>query len=147
MITQSIARLQYLCDTIPDLLLQIGEPAFSAQPAGKWSPKQIIGHLIDSATNNHHRFIRGQFEDTPLITYDPDKWNDKGYYQQMDGKALISFWAAYNRHLLTLLKHIPADQLNNQVNTGGGVCHTLEFVINDYVVHLEHHLHEVLVYQ
>jgi hypothetical protein len=53
------------------LLNAIEEPAFSLkQSPARWSQKEIIGHLIDSATNNHHRFVRGQFEDSPVIAYD-----------------------------------------------------------------------------
>lgn len=60
MIEKSIARLQFLCDTIPDLLTEIDELTFNEKILPeKWSKKEIIGHLIDSATNNHHRFVRG----------------------------------------------------------------------------------------
>lgn len=74
MIETSIARLQILCDTIPDLLLNIDEIIFSEKPSNnKWSKKEIIGHLIDSAANNHQRFVRAQFEDLPSIAYDQNK--------------------------------------------------------------------------
>ena len=70
----AIKRLEFLCVIIPPLLNEMGEPAFSLKPAAnKWSPKEIIGHLIDSATNNHQRFVRVQFEDTPAIVYDQGK--------------------------------------------------------------------------
>jgi hypothetical protein len=81
MINNSITRLAHLCEIIPPLLFAIGEPAFSSKPApGKWSKKQIIGHLIDSATNNHQRFVRAQFETRPRIYYDQNKWNEYSYY-------------------------------------------------------------------
>lgn len=146
--TSSINRLQYLCDTIPALLYAISDEDLSQPIApGKWSRKQVIGHLIDSATNNHQRFVRGQFEDTPYISYDADNWVDHGYYQQMPGKQLINFWEAYNRQLLLLAMHIPAHLFSRTVNTGDELPHTLQWIIEDYVVHLEHHLEEIVDYQ
>ncbi len=105
-----------------------------------------MGHLIDSATNNHQRFIRGQFEQAPRIRYDQDKWNAAGFYQQMESKHIISFWTAYNRHLIELIKRIPEDKLMNKVDSGAEAYLTLEFLINDYVTHLEHHLKQVVDY-
>ena len=68
MITESIKRLQYLCEEIPVLLSIIPEQDFTHKSAPeKWSKKEILGHLIDSATNNHQRFIRAQFENVPSI--------------------------------------------------------------------------------
>ena len=145
--TRSIERLRRLCEIIPPLLEQISDPEFLSKPSPeKWSKKEIIGHLIDSATNNHHRFVRGQFEKIPLITYDQNNWNQYGYYQQMESGRLISFWTAYNKHLLELIKRIPADKLSNTVDTGGDKSLSLEFLINDYVSHLEHHLRQVVTY-
>lgn len=146
MLQSSIFRLEYLIQTIPDLLLEIDERAFSLQPApNKWSKKQIIGHLIDSATNNHHRFVRGQFEDEPEIRYDQDKWNACGFYQDMDGKQLIAFWTVYNKQLLEIVKRIPESHLSRKVRVGDNL-HTLEFLIIDYVRHMEHHLKQVVSY-
>src|SRR4051812_6161898 len=101
MIRESVERLRYLCDTIPPLLKALDEEDFCRKPAPeKWSKKEIIGHLIDSAANNHHRFIRGQFEAVPIIRYDADAWNDHGYYNQIDSAQIISFWTSYNKQLL-----------------------------------------------
>src|SRR6478752_1404587 len=103
MIEQSIQRLALLCETIPPLLHEIGDPEFSSKPSPrKWSKKETIGHLIDSATNNHHRFIRGQYEDIPYVNYDTDAWNSCGHYDQIDGGQIISFWTLYNKQLLAL---------------------------------------------
>ena len=147
MIEKSIERLQFLCDTIPHVLYEIDEQHFSSKPIpGKWSKKEIIGHLIDSATNNHHRFVRGQFEETPRITYDQNKWNESNYYDKIDGKQIISFWAAYNKQLLELFKQIPKEKLNNKVNSSGEDTYTIGYLIMDYVRHLEHHLQQVVSY-
>lgn len=147
MIEFAIKRLEYLCDIIPQLLTEIDEQTFSVKPnPNKWSKKEIIGHLIDSATNNHQRFVRGQFEDVPKIVYDQNKWNEFNFYQKMDGQQLISFWTIYNRQIAELIKNIPEENLNKECKSGDDKNLTLDFLINDYVEHLEHHLRQVVTY-
>jgi len=146
MIEQAIQRLEFLCNTIPPLLHTLDETTVSVKPApAKWSKKEIIGHLIDSATNNHQRFIRGQFEDVPLITYNQDNWNTYSHHQRIKTSQLIAFWEGYNRQLLAIISHIPSEHLSRQVNTGQ-MAYSLEFLINDYVEHLEHHLQQLVSY-
>src|SRR6218665_77449 len=140
MISISVQRLEYLCDSIPPLLSAIPEEQFSAKSAvGKWSKKEILGHLIDSATNNHQRFVRVQFEDVPFIRYDQDNWNACSRYNSMSSEHLIRFWTVYNLHLAALVRLIPQEQLNRQCNTGGEKNVSLGWLIGDYVQHLEYH--------
>jgi hypothetical protein len=147
MINDAAGRLQYLTEIIPPLLHAIDDAEFSAKPAlNKWSKKEIIGHLIDSASNNHHRFIRGQFENIPSINYNQDKWNESGHYQKINKDLLIKLWAAYNEFLCQLISLIPVQKLQSEVNTGDNKICTIEFLIHDYVVHLEHHLRQVASY-
>lgn len=146
-IQQSIQRLHHLCETIPPLLLAIDETEFSRKPAPeKWSKKEILGHLIDSAANNHQRFVRVQFENAPLIKYDQDNWNKFSYHQNISGKQVISFWAAHNQYLAEILKHIPVGALSRECNWGQAQNVSLEHVINDYVVHMEYHLKQIVNY-
>lgn len=151
MIQNAIHRLQEICDTIPPLLLAIDGDELSAKPSpDKWSKKQIIGHLIDSAANNHHRFVRGQFEDIPHIVYNPDDWNNHGYYCNIDSHQLITFWESYNRQLLALMQHIPPHLLSRRVDTNfassddNSLAPTIAYLIEDYVVHMEHHLRQII---
>ncbi|RAJ22220.1 DinB family protein [Pedobacter cryoconitis] len=147
MIVQSIQRLQYLCNTIPPLLNEIDDHIFSLKPAAaQWSKKEIIGHLIDSAAANHQRFVRAQFEDIPKITYDQNNCNIFSYYQQIDREQVISFWTAYNKQILALIKLIPEAALHRECLTGGEQSVTLAFLFDDYVQHLEHHLKQVVSY-
>lgn len=146
MINKAILRLEYLCTTIPQLLIAIDEQTFSEKPQpDKWSKKQIIGHLIDSATNNHQRFVRTQFEVLPVIRYDQNKWNEYNFYNDINAKQIISFWISYNLHLLELIKHISINNLKKKCIVGTDKF-TLEFLITDYVEHLEHHLRQVVTY-
>lgn len=144
--TTSIKRLQFLCDTLPDLMNQMDDASFSKKDdQNKWSKKEILGHLIDSATNNHQRFIRAQFEHNPEIVYDQVNWNRFSYYQQMNSRELIQFWLSYNKHLISLIKNMPKESLTRTCSVAGDLL-TLEFLIKDYVVHLEHHLKQITRY-
>jgi hypothetical protein len=146
MIEKAINKLQILCNTIPNLLIEIDEKVFCEKPnPNKWSKKEIVGHLIDSATNNHHRFVRGQFEEKPMISYDQNKWNEYSFYQKISTPQIISFWTIYNKQLLELIQHISEENLQRECKVGDKFL-TLEFLINDYVEHLEHHLQQVLSY-
>jgi hypothetical protein len=148
MINSSIERLNYLIGIIPGLLSKISEKEFSSKPGpDNWSKKEILGHLIDSATNNHQRFVRIQFEDVPVISYDQNLWNAHSYYHEMDKKPLIHFWEVYNRHLAEIVKRIPVEKLSRHSKTARDrEPVTLEFLFVDYISHLEHHLKQMVEY-
>lgn len=147
MIEESIKRLEYLCSTIPDLLYKMDDKLFSEKPIPeKWSKKEILGHLIDSATNNHQRFVRGQFEEIPTIIYDQNNWNKYNFYQQIDKNQVIEFWKIYNKQLLELIKRIPSENLWKECKTNEVNNYTIEFLIIDYVEHLEYHLKQIVNY-
>jgi hypothetical protein len=148
MLEQTINRLRYLSDIIPDLLTAIPEEDFSFKPSeSKWSKKEILGHLIDSATNNHQRFVRVQFENTPFITYNQDGWNNNSYHNKMDSEHLIKFWELYNRYLIELISLIPDEKLTRECNIGKERNVTLQWLIDDYLRHLEHHLKQLVNYK
>ena len=146
MINQALAQLTFIVEKAPSMLTQISEEKMSEKPApNKWSKKEVIGHLIDSATNNHHRFVRGQFEAIPEIRYDQNGWNKYSFYQQIDSKQIILFWTIYNSQLIELIKRIPTDNLKRKVKVGDNLL-TIEYLIIDYVEHLEHHLKQAIDY-
>lgn len=147
MLIQTIHRLQYLCDILPGLLRKISEQDFSHKPSPeKWSKKEILGHLIDSAANNHQRFLRVQFEDAPHIVYDQVNWNRYSHHQSMNTEHLISFWEIYNRHLLTIIQAIPPENVQRMCKINAPEPVTLQWVIEDYVRHMEHHLRQLVAY-
>lgn len=143
---EAITRLSYIVDVIPGILAEVGEEKMSAKPLpDKWSKKEVLGHLIDSATNNHQRFVRGQFELDPEIRYDQNKWNEFNFYQEIDSHQIISFWLQYNKQLIEIIRRIPAENLTRQVRIGDTLF-TLSFLVVDYVAHLEHHLKQIVDY-
>lgn len=112
---------------------------------GKWSKKELIGHLIDSAANNHHRFVKAQFTARLLITrYDQEAWVKYQDYGNESWAHLVQFWKSYNLHLLHIASRIPEEKRSTvcQLEDSDGV--TLGFLVEDYVAHLKHHLKQIL---
>ena len=136
-------KLIVLCDTVPDKLRRISDTDFSNKPfPDKWSKKELVGHLIDSAANNHQRFVRTQFE-TPAIFYEQDLWVSVQQYQKENIENLISLWEHYNRHLAHIIKNVPDNYLAKTTTGRDGKAYTLLFIIEDYISHLEHHLKQI----
>lgn len=144
-IQQHIDRLRYICQTVPARIAGIPEEILEHKTKPeKWSKKEILGHLIDSASNNHQRFIRIQFEDNPVIYYDQDKWNQASRYNDMNTEHLLTFWALYNRHLLEIIERIPEAHLQRTGTARNSHSATLAWYIADYVAHMEHHLSQII---
>lgn len=119
--------------------------ASNAGPDGHWSKKQILGHLLDSAANNHHRFVRGLIQSTVAMPgYEQNLWAAAGRYQERPWTELVAWWSAYNRHLLHMMEAVPADRLATECRIGDGEAVTLEFLMVDYVDHLKHHLGQIV---
>jgi hypothetical protein len=138
-------KLNYLINIAPSLILAKNNEDFKNKPSpNKWSKQEVLGHLIDSATNNHQRFIRSQFEETPIIPYNQNEWNNRCFYNKFPNTQLVTFWKSYNEQILSLLRLIPEDNLIKKCNTGGNENFTVKFLFDDYVNHLEYHLKQII---
>ncbi len=121
----------------------------------EWSAKETIGHLIDSAANNHQRFVRAQFTDELIFPgYEQDQWVSSQNYRNESWSELIQLWSSYNLHLVHVASAIPEEVLTkprsrhtldqiafNLVNKNDPA--TLEYLIRDYLDHLRHHLDQI----
>jgi len=126
-------------------LLAISEEA-AGKPAGpeKWSRKEILGHLIDSASNNHQRFVRLQSEELLVMpSYQQNHWVGAQNYNGREWIELVEFWLAYNRHLAHVIRHVDA-RAAGHIWRAPGKDYRLEFLIEDYLSHLRHHLAQIL---
>jgi DinB family protein len=149
--------LQSTVERAAPALLAISEVDSARRPApGKWSPREIIGHLIDSASNNHQRFVRAQFQDDLIFAgYDQDVWVAAQKYQDESWRDLVTLWRAFNLHLAHVMDLVPEatrSRLHHRHNldvlawqpVAAGAPTTLEFFMADYVGHLKHHLSQIL---
>jgi len=111
----------------------------------KWSKKELLGHLIDSASNNLRRLIVAQYEQGTKIVYDQDKWVSYQGYQEMSIDHVITLWDLLNRQLALVISRIPQNKLDNTCDTGLGKAevHSLVYFIEEYIVHLKYHLKQV----
>ena len=123
--------------------------------ADGWSRIEVIGHLIDSAANNHQRFVHAQFtDDLVFADYEQDQWVSTQKYRDESWPDVIDLWSSYNLHLLHVVSVIPEDVLTKMraQHTLDEIAFkdldknepaTLEFLIRDYVDHLHHHLNQI----
>jgi hypothetical protein len=111
----------------------------------KWSKKEILGHLIDSTSNNHQRIVRALYNVADKFpAYDQNEWVRIQKCNDMNWDDLIEFWSIYNNYLSVIIALIPESAMNNPCNIGKEELATLEFVINDYMRHLKHHLEQII---
>ena len=107
--------------------------------AGKWSAKQVMGHLTDSAVNNLGRIVRMQLEpNTHLPGYDQASWVRVQDYETRDWPEVLGLWFALNEHIVWTIAHVDKNALTNRAVVAGGMV-TLGFLIEDYVAHMQHH--------
>jgi len=152
-----VAELLAIVDQTTPSLLAIDDDASRRKPApGKWSPREIVGHLIDSASNNHQRFVRAPLQDHLIFAgYDQDAWVALQKYQDAPWRDLVELWAGFNRHLARVMASVPEairmkpiarhnfDQVAFKPVPASEPA-TLDYFMQDYVGHLKHHLRQIL---
>ncbi|MBA4852310.1 DinB family protein [Emticicia sp. BO119] len=143
------AIADYLRQTIYEVLpaLQaISDEDASIKPLPqKWSKKEILGHLIDSATNNHHKFVRTMAQPhMEFVGYAQDFWVAGQYYNSRNWEEIVTFWHVYNLHLAHIIESVNPAYLQNTISISGSKPFTLAFIMEDYVEHMKHHLRVIL---
>jgi hypothetical protein len=109
-----------------------------------WCAREVLGHLIDSACNNHRRFVMGQSSELQRFDgYEQDAWVTRQRYHESPWRDLVALWVAYNRHLAHVIATAPAATLGHTATSPDGDPVTLGFVMEDYVRHLRHHLDQL----
>ena len=136
-------------------LLALGAASRTPRAAGKWSPREIIGHLVDSASNNHQRFVRAQSQDDLVFSgYQQEDWVRAGGYQEAPWEDLVALWRTFNLQIARVMERVPDairlreasrhnfDQIGFRTLPAGQAA-TLDFLMEDYVRHLQHHLRQI----
>jgi hypothetical protein len=118
--------------------------AVSKPDPAVWSVKEIVGHLLDSAANNHHRFVRAQqAAEFSFPGYLQDVWVQSQDYQGRPWHELVDFWRLYNRHVAHVIRRTPDSAAETPCRIGAAGAVTLRFLMEDYLVHLRHHLKQI----
>lgn len=146
-----VTELEQLVAESSSKMNSMPEAEFSAKPLPeKWSRKEVLGHLIDSAHNNLRRFICGQYETVPpKITYEQGFWVTANGYQHAPTEDLILLWKLANLRICHILKNMPPANHNRECDTGTDTValHSLQWLAEDYVRHMKHHLNQILSWQ
>lgn len=142
-------------DAFQNLILVSEEQAAIKPAPGKWSTKEIIGHLIDSASNNHQRFVNAQFTDDLVFEgYSQDGWVAAQNYQEANWEELLILWRGFNFHIVHLMEKMP-DEIRTKARTKHNLHKmasnkvpedlptSLDYFMGDYVMHLKHHLRQI----
>lgn len=132
---------------LPDLKSLTEEEA-AIRPKGEssWSPKEELGHLIDSAANNHQRFVRAALEpEYHGPGYSQNEWVSMNGYRKTPWTEIVSLWYQYNCLLVRTVENVPENKLGTACFIGPAAEPvTLAFVIEDYVLHMRHHIDHLL---
>ena len=128
------------------MLTLIEEKDASIKPLPeKWSKKEILGHLIDSAGNNQQKFVRTMAEKhVNFVGYQQKHWVDSQKYNDRNWQDLLLLWTTLNLHLAHIIENVEREVLANEITIEDAGTFTLEFIMQDYVEHLKHHLGQIL---
>lgn len=146
-IAETLAHLDAQLTLLAEHWGQFTELELRQIPApGRWCKKEALGHLIDSATNNYRRFVLAQTATPPLqlLPYDQDAWVRVAAYQHFSSTELLTLWTSYNRLICHLIAQTPASTLANECLSLNSNPVTLGWLIGDYVLHLEHHVRQII---
>ncbi len=148
--------LRHIVESATERLLAISESRSQfSNGDSQWSAKQVLGHLIDSAANNHQRFVRAQFTDDLVFPgYDQEQWIIAQHYEEESWSALVALWRSYNLHLAHVVGMIPESTLKRLRSphtldkiawqtVSADTPTTLEYLVHDYIGHLQDHLEQL----
>lgn len=137
---------EFISSTL-SILYMIPDLEWEAKPhPEKWSKKEVLGHLIDSAMNNIRRLIVTQYKINEKIVYAQNEWVLLNHYQSMPVKDMILLWKLINLQYDRIAKMIPVTSIDLTCDTGKSEIslHTLAFLIEDYWGHQQHHLRQII---
>lgn len=123
-------------------LLELDAATANAKPAAdRWSISEVVGHLVDSACNNHQRFVRAQYcSDFVFPKYEQNEWVAAAHYQHADWESLVELWYYYNRQMAVIIRNMPKSSLSTPCTIMPFETVTLGFLVSDYLEHMKHHL-------
>ena len=147
-LNEAMHRLDSYIESLPELFCKFSSEELLGRPEpAKWSRQEILGHLIDSAINNLKRFTEVQFLPQPymVVSYQQENLVSINNYRRLPLEHLLNLWQALNQQIVFVVKNMPSEKLNNPVNPqyDNSEMKTLEWIIKDYVAHMEHHFKQI----
>lgn len=141
-------QLLYWIEEAPARLGKFTEAEISKRPLpNKWSKKEILGHLCDSAVNNYQRFVKIQYEAQPyeVHKYDQNQWVAIQNYQDIPFSDILNLWISLNKQIAAIIIRIPEEKLQHACKIGSDQLETLEWLVRDYLDHMQHHFKQIFV--
>ncbi|HLJ48378.1 MAG TPA: DinB family protein [Bryobacteraceae bacterium] len=121
------------------------EQASEPRTPGWKNRKEELGHLLDSAANNHLRFVfaavNGEYTGP---TYNQRGWVDLHRYHDLHWRDLLDQWRMRNHWLAHVVEGIPDSAMEASCRVGSNEPVTLRFLIDDYLRHLDHHVNHIV---
>jgi hypothetical protein len=146
MLNNTIKEIESLLIDVPVRFSSIPSNIVSSKSSPeKWSKKEILGHLCDSAINNLSRFIRVQYEDEPvdIHRYAQNEWVKFNGYKNKPAQEILDFWICLNNQIVFVVSNIPKEKQNVKCDTGDGNIMSVKLLFEDYLNHLKHHLEQI----
>jgi hypothetical protein len=146
MILNTVSNLEALLQSVPQRFRKFEhDEIVQPRSEGKWSRLQILGHLCDSAINNLSRFIQLQYQAEPLliIPYNQEIWVEAQQYKDATSEDVIGLWLSLNQAVVRVISNLSETSLSRACQLPDGNVVTLEWLIQDYLEHLEHHLRQI----
>jgi hypothetical protein len=143
-----VESIDHWIKRLPEEYNSMSEKEISNRPLpNKWSKKEILGHLCDSAINNIERFIKIQYEEPVYVvqSYNQDHWVMVQDYQNQSLDEIVNLFQTLNKQMTIIIKNIPDEKLSNLCDIGNNQHQTLEWLIKDYLEHMEHHIHNQIL--
>ena len=139
-------ELRGIVESATAKLMRVSPEEAALKPAeNKWSKKEVLGHLIDSAGNNQQKFVRSMAgRKIEFVGYAQDHWIESQKYNKRGWEELIELWKAFNLHIAHIIEHAEPSDLKNEITIEGVGPFSLEFIMKDYLEHLKHHLLQIL---
>lgn len=143
-----INRINHWIHSLPKEYNAMSETEISNRPSpNKWSKKEILGHLCDSAINNIERFVKIQYEEQPYViqSYNQEEWVVVQNYQERPLDEILTLFQTLNYQVINIFIKIPVEKLSYLCEIGNNHQKTLDWLIQDYLEHMEHHINNQIL--
>ena len=145
--TNTVEHLEYWVSKVSKYVLEASEEILSEKiKPEKWSKKEILGHLVDSGIYNLQRFTEIQFKEKPyrLQNYNQDELVKANSYQNSSTNDILDLLCALNKRIIQIIKIQENSTLKNEIILSNGEIINFKFLIEDYVIHFEHHTKQIV---